>query len=179
MKTKIKQINFKFNDKNILKAKLILKKYPKKFSSSALLPLLHLAQDQLDGWLNKPAIEYIAKYLNIPLINVYEVATFYHMFNLEKVGKYCIHVCTTTPCWLKGSDNILRQIEKSFKIKVGNTTKDNQITLKEIECLGACINAPLIKINNNFYENLSSKDVQNLINKIKEEKKIHLTKNNA
>ena len=95
------------------------------------------------------------------------------MFNLEKVGKYCIHVCTTTPCWLKGSDNILRQIEKNFKIKVGNTTKDNQITLKEIECLGACINAPLIKINNNFYENLSSKDVQNLINKIKEEKKIH------
>ena len=100
------------------------------------------------------------------------------MFNLEKVGKYCIHVCTTTPCCLKGSDNILRQIEKNFKIKAGKTTNDNLVTLKETECLGACINAPLIKINNDFYENLNSKSLEELMNTIKN-KKINLKKNNA
>ena len=110
METDIKEINFKFSIKNNLKAKSILKNYPQNYSSSAVIPLLHLAQDQLGGWLSKFAIEYIAKYLSLSLMRVYEVATFYHMFNLQKVGKYCIHVCTTTPCWLKGSDNILRQI---------------------------------------------------------------------
>lgn len=179
MTKKIKEIDFKFNDKNYLEAKLILKKYPKKFSSSALIPILHLAQDQLGGWLNKSAIEYVTKYLNLSIIEVYEVVTFYHMFNLEKVGRYHINVCTTVPCCLKGSDDILKKISKSFKIKVGETTKDNQITLKEIECLGACINAPLVKINENYYENLKSKDVENLINNIKEGKKIDLIKNNA
>ena len=96
------ELKFKFNNSNILKAKNIIKKYPKKFLSSAILPLLHLSQEQLGGWLNKSAIEYISKYLKIPLINVYEVATFYHMFNLKKVGKHCISVCTTTPCMLRG-----------------------------------------------------------------------------
>ena len=170
---------FEFNSENLLVVKKIIESYPKGKQQSAVMALLYLVQRQNNNWIPLAAMKYIAKLLEMPYIKVYEVATFYHMFNLEKVGKYCIHVCTTTPCWLKGSDNILRQIEKNFKIKVGNTTKDNQITLKEIECLGACINAPLIKINNNFYENLSSKDVQNLINKIKEEKKIHLTKDNA
>ena len=178
METDIKEINFKFSIKNNLKAKSILKNYPQNYSSSAVIPLLHLAQDQSGGWLSKFAIEYIAKYLNLSLMRVYEVATFYHMFNLQKVGKYCIHVCTTTPCWLKGSDNILRQIEKNFKIKVGKTTNDNLVTLKETECLGACINAPLIKINNNFYENLNSKSLEELINRIKN-KKNNLKKNNA
>ena len=109
-------LKFKFNNLNILKAKKILKKYPKKFSQSAIIPLLHLAQEQLDGWLNKSSIEYISKYLKLPLINVYEVATFYHMFNLKKVGKNCIGVCTTTPCWLRGSDVILKKFEEDLNI---------------------------------------------------------------
>ena len=91
------KLKFKFSDKNKIKAKKILKKYPKKFSRSAILPLLHLVQDQLEGWLSKDSIEYISKFLNVPLINVYEVASFYHMYNLKKVGKNCINVCTTTP----------------------------------------------------------------------------------
>ena len=140
-------LKFKFNNSNILKAKKILRKYPKKFSKSAILPLLHLAQDQLNGWLNKSSIEYISKYLKLPLINVYEVATFYHMFNLKKVGKNCIGVCTTTPCWLRGSDLIVKRFEENLNNKVGGITKDESFSLHETECLGDCIDAPVIKIN--------------------------------
>ena len=143
----INEVKFKFNHLNLLEAKKIIKKYPKKFSRSALLPFLYLAQVQLDGWLNKSAIEYISKYLKIPLINVYEVASFYHMFNLNKVGRHCVNVCTTTPCWLKGSDLILKKFEKDLKIKTDNVTNDGEFSLHEVECLGACIDAPVIKIN--------------------------------
>ena len=158
---------FKFNDKNILKAKNILNNYPKQYPQSAVLPFLHLAQEQLNGWLNKSSIEYISKFLKIPLINVYEVASFYHMFNLRKVGKHCIHVCTTTPCWLRGSDIILRKLERKLNLKIGETTKDNLFTLNETECLGACIDAPVIKIDDEYYENLKIKDIDNLISKMK------------
>jgi NADH-quinone oxidoreductase subunit E len=160
-------LKFKFNNTNILKAKKILEKYPKKFSKSAILPLLHLAQEQLDGWLNKSSIQYISKYLKLPLINVYEVATFYHMFNLKKVGKNCIGVCTTTPCWLRGSDLILKKFEKDLNIKVGSITKDGLFSLHETECLGACIDAPVIKINNNYYENLKLEDIKKIIKNLK------------
>ena len=131
------------------------------------MPLLHLAQEQLDGWLNKSAIEYISNYLKLPLINVYEVASFYHMFNLKKVGKNCISVCTTTPCWLKGSDLILKNFEKNLKIKTGEVAKDGSVSLHEIECLGACIDAPIIKINNNYYENLKLDDVKKIVKNLK------------
>ncbi len=160
-------LKFKFNNTNILKAKKILEKYPKKFSKSAILPLLHLAQEQLDGWLNKSSIQYISKYLKLPLINVYEVATFYHMFNLKKVGKNCIGVCTTTPCWLRGSDLILKKFEKDLNIKVGSITKDGLFSLYETECLGACIDAPVIKINNNYYENLKLDDIKIIVKNLK------------
>jgi len=160
-------LKFKFNNTNILKAKKILEKYPKKFSKSAILPLLHLAQEQLDGWLNKSSIQYISKYLKLPLINVYEVATFYHMFNLKKVGKNCIGVCTTTPCWLRGSDLILKKFEKDLNIKVGSITKDGLFSLHETECLGACIDAPVIKINNNYYENLKLDDIKKIVKNLK------------
>tara|TARA_B100000315_G_C14556489_1_gene578413 strand:+ start:1510 stop:2043 length:534 start_codon:yes stop_codon:yes gene_type:complete len=176
MKKKINN-NFKFNKQNILKAKSIIAKYPKKFQISATIPLLHLVQVQLDGWISKSSIEYISKFLKIPLIRVYEVAGFYHMFNLKKVGNNCIHVCTTTSCWLRGSNLILKEFEKNLKIKVGETTNDNLVTLKEIECLGACINAPVVKINNDFCENLKLKDVKNLINKLTSRKKVLINKN--
>ena len=161
-------LKFKFNNLNILKAKKILKKYPKKFSQSAILPLLHLAQEQSDGWLNKSSIEYISKYLKLPLINVYEVVTFYHMFNLKKVGKNCIGVCTTTPCWLRGSDVILKKFEEDLNIKVGGITKDELFSLHETECLGACVDAPVIKINNNYYENLKLEDIKKIVKNLKE-----------
>ena len=161
------ELKFKFNNSNFLKSKKILKKYPKKFSESAILPLLHLAQEQLDGWLKKPAIEYISKYLKVPLIKVYEVASFYHMFNLKKVGKHCISVCTTTPCCLKGSDAILKKFEQNLNIKTGKITKDGIFSLHEIECLGACINAPVIKINNNYYENLKLDDIKKIVKNLK------------
>ena len=161
-------LKFKFNNLNILKAKKILKKYPKKFSQSAIIPLLHLAQEQLDGWVNKSSIEYISKYLKLPLINVYEVATFYHMFNLKKVGKNCIGVCTTTPCWLRGSDVILKKFEEDLNIKVGGITKDELFSLHETECLGACVDAPVIKINNNYYENLKLENIKKIVNNLKE-----------
>ena len=161
------ELKFRFNNSNVLKAKKIVKKYPKNFSRSAILPLLHLAQEQLDGWLNKSAIEYISNYLKVPLINVYEVATFYHMFNLQKVGKHCISVCTTTPCWLKGSDLILKKIEENLNITTGESTKDGFFSLHEIECLGACIDAPVIKINNNYYENFKLEDIKKIIKSLK------------
>ena len=160
------ELKFKFNNSNLLKAKEILKKYPKNFSKSAILPLLHLAQEQ-NGWLNKSTIEYISKYLKLPIIHVYEVASFYHMFNLKKVGKNCIHVCTTTPCMLRGSDNILKKFERNLKIKVGNVSKDGNFSLHEIECLGACIDAPVIKINDNYYENLKLVDIRKIVKNLK------------
>ena len=162
------ELKFKFNNSNLLKAKKIIKKYPKQFSRSAILPFLHLAQEQQDGWLNKPAIEYISKYLKLPLINVYEVATFYHMFNLKKVGKNCIGVCTTTPCWLRGSDVILKKFEEDLNIKVGGITKDELFSLHETECLGACVDAPVIKINNNYYENLKLENIKKIVKNLKE-----------
>ena len=162
------ELKFKFNNSNVLKAKNIIKKYPKKFLRSAILPLLHLSQEQLGGWLNKSAIEYISKYLKLPLINVYEVATFYHMFNLKKVGKNCIGVCTTTPCWLRGSDVILKKFEEDLNIKVGGITKDELFSLHETECLGACVDAPVIKINNNYYENLKLEDIKKIVKNLKE-----------
>ena len=161
------KLKFKFNNSNLLKSKKIIKKYPKNYSKSAILPLLHLAQEQLEGWLNKSAIEYISKYLKIPLINVYEVASFYHMFNLRKVGKHCIRVCTTTPCWLRGSDLILKKFEKDLNIKTGQITKDDFFSLHEIECLGACVDAPVIKINNNYYENLKLDDIKKIVKNLK------------
>tara|TARA_B100000029_G_scaffold172761_1_gene169118 strand:- start:3661 stop:4161 length:501 start_codon:yes stop_codon:yes gene_type:complete len=161
------ETKFKFNSKNIIEAKKIINKYPKKFSQSSILPLLHLAQEQLGGWLNKSSIEYISKYLKIPLIKVYEVASFYHMFNLNKVGKNCINVCTTTPCWLRGSDNILCKFKKKLNINTDEVTKDNLFSIHEIECLGACIDAPVVKINNEYYENLNVNDIDKLLNDLK------------
>ncbi len=174
---KILDNNFKFSKQNFVKAKSIVAKYPKKFQISAILPLLHLVQEQLGGWISKSSIEYISKFLKIPLISVYEVASFYHMFSLKKVGNNCIHVCTTTSCWLRGSNLILKEFEKNLKIKVGETTNDSLVTLKEIECLGACIDAPVVKINNDFCENLKLKDVKNLINKMISSKKVLRNKN--
>ena len=163
--------NFKFNENNIKLANTIIKKYPKEYPEGALMPLLTLAQKQCNGWIPKKAIEYIAQFLDVAEIKVLEIATFYSMYNLRPVGKNHIEVCTTTPCMLRGSDNILRECEKFLKINTGSITDDKMFSLTEVECLGACVNAPIIKIDENYYEDLNSNNLNNLLKALANNKK--------
>ena len=159
-------ISFIFDDENLAKAQAIIKKYPEGKQKSAILPLLDLAQRQMHGWLPKVAIEYVAKFLNLPFIRAYEVATFYTMFNLQPVGKYHIQVCTTTPCWLRGSDQIVTACKKKLGIDLNETTDDAKFSLIEVECLGACVNAPVVQINDDYFEDLTEEKVIDLIDKL-------------
>lgn len=161
-----KNTDFTFDKKNLELAANIIKKYPPEGKRSAVLPLLDLAQRQNGGWLSVPAIEYVAGLLEMPYMRAYEVATFYTMFNLKPVGKHHIQICTTTPCWLRGSDNIVKICEKKLNIKISETTEDQMFTLSEIECLGACINAPVVQINDDYYEDLTQEKMEVIINKL-------------
>jgi len=163
---------FKFNKKNLKTLDVLLTKYPKDKKVSALLPMLDLAQRQNDNWLPVKAMEEVAKILNIPLIKVLEVATFYTMYNLAPVGKHFIQVCRTTPCWLRGSDKITGICKKKLGIKLGETTKDNLFTLREVECLGACSNAPMVQINDDYYEDLSEKHMTSILDNLSKGKKV-------
>ncbi|AAU03822.1 NADH-quinone oxidoreductase subunit NuoE [Rickettsia typhi] len=163
MNTKTTNFTFAFDKKNLNLAETIIKKYPPNGKRSAILPLLDLAQRQNGGWLHISAIEYVANMLEMPYMRAYEVATFYSMFNLSPVGKYHIQVCTTTPCWLRGSDDIMKICEKKLAIKHKETTKDQKFTLSEIECLGACVNAPVVQINDDYYEDLNEAKMEKLI----------------
>lgn len=142
--------NFKFTKENESKIEKILSKYPSQYKKAAVLPLLDLAQRQ-QGFTSIAAMNHVAHLLDMPKMRVYEVATFYTMFNREPVGKYHVQVCTTTPCELCGSQSILEACEKALGIKVGETTNDKMFTLGEIECAGACVNAPLFSINDDYY----------------------------
>jgi NADH-quinone oxidoreductase subunit E len=133
---------------------------------SAVLPLLDLAQRQNGGWLSVETIEYIADYIAEPYMRVYEVASFYSMFYLKPIGKYHIQVCGTTPCWLKGANDILKTCEERIGIKCGNTSVDGQFTISEVECLGACVNAPLVQINDDYYEDLTPDKMSDIIDKL-------------
>jgi NADH-quinone oxidoreductase subunit E len=164
MNTKI--VNFSFDEKNLELAVGIIKKYPPAGNRSAILPLLDLAQRQSGGWLPVPAIEYVAKMLDMPYMRAYEVATFYSMFNLKPVGKYHIQVCTTTPCWLRGSDEIMKACEKELNIQNGEVTSNQKFSLVEIECLGACVNAPVVQINDDYFEDLTSENIVAIINRL-------------
>jgi NADH-quinone oxidoreductase E subunit len=146
---------FAFSDVNLAQAKDIIAKYPPGRQQSAVMPLLALAQRQNNNWLPRAAMDYVASLLGMAPVHVYEVASFYTMYNLEPVGKHVIEVCTTTPCWLRGSDAIVTACEKRLGIKLGQTTKDGQFTLREVECLGACVNAPMCQIGDEFYEDLT------------------------
>ena len=163
---------FSFTAENLREAKVVLKRYPKDYPEGALMPLLTLAQKQSQGWLPKKAIEYIASFLKVSEIKVLEIATFYSMYNLRPVGKNHIEVCTTTPCMLRGSDNILKVCEKFLNINSGSVTKDRRFSLTEVECLGACVNAPVIKIDQDYFEDLDSKSTLNLLNGLSENKTI-------
>jgi len=166
--------DFTFNAVNLSKAKEILKIYPKNYKESSIMPLLSIAQYQNDGWLPKKAIEYVSKFLNVPEIKVLEIATFYSMYNLSPVGKNHIEVCTTSPCMLRGSDEILVKLEKLTGISTGEISKDCVFSLNKVECLGACVNAPVVKINENYFEDLNLQSVEELINKLRNNKKIKI-----
>lgn len=145
---------FEFSVENQKKFKSIFAKYPKGREASAMMPLLDLAQRQHDGWLPRAAMDRIAELLNVAPIRVYEVATFYTMYNLAPVGKNHIQVCTNLPCWLRGSDKIMEICKNKLGIEVGESTADGKFTLSEVECLCACVNAPMMQINDDFYEDL-------------------------
>lgn len=155
--------NFAFTSENTARAKEIIAKYPAGRQQSAVIPLLTLAQNQNAGWLPKAAMDMIAEMLGMPPVRVYEVASFYTMYNLEPVGKYLIEICTTTPCWLRGSDTIVEACKNKLNIELGETTKDGLFTLREAECLGACVNAPMCQIGANYYEDLTSRDMDGIL----------------
>ena len=146
--------SFAFTRENEAEIKRIVAKYPKGRQASAVMPLLDLAQRQHDNWIPMKAIELIAQKLDMAEIRVLEVATFYTMFNLKPVGKYFLQACTTTPCWLRGSDNMMRCIKDRYGISSGETSECGRFTLLEVECLGACVNAPILQVNDDFYEDL-------------------------
>jgi NADH-quinone oxidoreductase E subunit len=164
---KNKKETFEFHAENLKLASEIVKKYPLGKQRSAILPLLDMAQRQNGGWLPKSAIEYVANYLEIPFIRAMEVATFYTMFNLKPVGKYHIQVCGTTPCYLLGAEKIISACKKHLNIDCGELTKDGTFSLIEIECLGACVNAPVVQINDDYYENLDEKSLVSLLKSLK------------
>ena len=171
---KIQPKDFSFDRDNMLLAKKILKIYPKNFKESSIMPLLSIAQNQNNGWLPKKAIEYVSDFLEVPEIKVLEIATFYSMYNLSPVGKFHIEVCTTSPCMLRGSDEILSFCEKKLAIQEGGISKDKMFSLSRVECLGACVNAPIIKINKNYYEDLDLNSTDKLINNLLNDKKIKI-----
>ena len=163
---------FKFNDKSIEIAKKIISKYPKGKQQSAVMALLYIAQRQNNNWIPLSAMKYIAKFLNISYIKVYEVATFYTMYNLAPVGEYFFQVCTTTPCMLRGAYKLVDVCKNKISENENEISKDGKISWIEVECLGACVNAPMIQINDDYFEDLDEKKLEKIIEAIKQDKKI-------
>ena len=162
--------DFIFSDENLKIAEGILKKYPSNNKKSAVMPLLYLAQNQNQNWIPLSAIKYIAKYLSMPYINVYEVATFYSMYNLAPVGKYFIQVCTTSPCLIRGADKLVKVCKEKISNKENTISENGKCSWVEVECLGACVNSPMIQINENYYEDLNEKDMKNIIDSLMKDK---------
>lgn len=156
-------MNIQFSQEKMNKVQEIIARYPEGKQKSALIPLLHLAQEEFGGWLDVPVMDYVAGILNIKPIEVYEVATFYTMFNMKPVGKYVLEVCQTGPCMLSGSDQIISHIKNKLGIKEGETTADGLFTLKPAECLGACGYAPMMQLGKFFKENLTIEKVDALL----------------
>lgn len=157
-----------FTSENHEKIKKILAKYPTNYKRSGIMPLLTLAQEQNQNWLPVAAMNRIAEMLEVPPMRVYEVATFYSMYNRTPIGKYHIQLCGTSPCMVRGSEEIAAAMEKHLGIKMGETTPDGLFTLQEVECLGACVNAPMLQINNHeFYEHLNPQSTVKLLDDLK------------
>lgn len=152
-----------FSAEKLNKVSEIIARYPQGKQKSALLPILHMAQDEFNGWLDTPVMDYVASLLQIEPIEVYEVASFYSMYNLKPVGKYLFEVCQTGPCMLNGSDNIIDYIKQKLNIGVGETTVDGLFTLKTVECLGACGYAPMMQLGKTYREHLTKDKVDEII----------------
>jgi NADH-quinone oxidoreductase subunit E len=152
-----------FSNEQLAKVNEIIARYPEGRQKSALLPVLHLAQQTFGGWLDVPVMDYVASLLKLEPIEVYEVATFYSMYNLRPVGKYMFEVCQTGPCMLRGSDDIIAYIGEKLGIKPGETTADGLFTLKTVECLGACGYAPMMQLGKHFREHLTKEKVDQII----------------
>ena len=159
--------NFTFTPETEEKVADVLKKYPEGWQSSAVMPFLDLAQRQNGGWLSQAAMDYVAERLSMPPIRVYEVATFYTMYNLKPIGKYHVEVCTNLPCWLRGSDQIVDACKQPLRIEMGETTEDGMFTLSQAECLGACVNAPMMQIGDDYYEDLDESVTITLLSELK------------
>jgi NADH-quinone oxidoreductase E subunit len=160
--------SFEFTPENLDRAKAHMAKYPPGRQASAVLPLLWIAQEQSGGWLPRAAMDHVAKILGMAPIRVYEVATFYTMFNLRPVGRYLLQACTTTPCWLRGSDAVVEACRRKLGIDIGGTTTDGLFTLVEVECLGACVNAPILQVNDDFYEDLDGPATEALLDRLRD-----------
>lgn len=158
---------FAFTAENMDLAKRIIAKYPAGRQASAVMPLLDLAQRQNANWLPRAAMDYVADLLEMPRIRVYEVATFYTMYNRTPVGRHLIQVCTTTPCWLRGSDDVVAACERTLGIGLGETTADGAFTLREVECSGACVNAPVVQIGDDYYEDVGPAEMERIIAALK------------
>lgn len=156
-------MGIQFSKERLDKVNEIIARYPEGKQKSALIPILHMAQDDFGGWLDAPAMDYVAEILHIKPIEVYEVATFYSMFNTKPVGKYLLEVCRTGPCMLNGSDDIIDYIKEKLEIREGETTADGLFTLKPAECLGACGYAPMMQLGEHFREHLTKEKVDALI----------------
>jgi NADH-quinone oxidoreductase E subunit len=159
--------SFAFTAENLTTAKAIIAKYPPGRQASAVLALLDLAQRQHDKWLPRAAMDVVADMLEMAPIRIYEVATFYTMFNLKPVGRHLLQICTTTPCWLRGSEEVVAACERKLGIKMRETTSDGLFTMTEVECLGACVNAPVIQVNDDFYEDLDARSTEALLDALR------------
>ena len=160
------QKNFSFSAKAEKKIEVIMKKYPNDRQASAVMPLLDLAQREAGGWLPVSALETVADKVGLAYMRVLEIASFYTMYNLKPVGKWHLQLCGTTPCWLRGSDDILKAIFDTLKLKPNETSKNGEFTLTPVECLGACVNAPILQVNDDFYEDLDYESTKKLINSL-------------
>lgn len=166
--------DFAFSKDALKRAEEIIAKYPEGRQQSAMIPMLDMAQRENGGWLSVLAMNEVATLLDVPYIRVYEVASFYTMFNLKPVGEHLIQVCRTTPCWLRGSDALTEACKSKLGIKKGETTKDGKFTLLEVECLGACVNAPMVQINDHYYEDLSPEIFTQILDDLAANKKVKI-----
>jgi NADH-quinone oxidoreductase subunit E len=164
-----KRAGLKFSDEAMKAVQTIISHYPEGKQKSALLPVLHVAQAEFGGWLSPETMDYVASILNIKPIEVFEVASFYSMYNLKPMGKCILEVCQTSSCWLNGAEDIIKYIEKKLNIKVGETSKDGMFSLKAVECLGSCGTAPMLQCGASYHENLTYEKVDKLIDTYRSE----------
>ena len=158
--------SLRFSEDAWRQIEVIFSRYPADRRESAVMPILHLAQKEFGGWLSQEALDYVAEVVGMAPMRVYEVATFYTMYNLRPVGKYHIQVCTNISCWLCASDGIVEALEKKLGIRMGETSGDARFTLCEVECLGACVNAPMMQINDDYHENLTVEKISEIIDRL-------------